>query len=124
MTFSQSISSVFNQYANFSGRASRSQYWYFVLFNFLIGCVLGFIEGLTGGFNGNPSVFWSVISTLVSLALTIPSLAVAVRRMHDIGRGGGWIFITLIPLIGWIWFIVLCCTPSDPSANRFGNVPA
>lgn len=139
MTFSQAISSVFSKYATFSGRASRSEYWYFVLLNIIITVAiyaLGFASGsvrdsvhATAGGYGISCIeqlpAWvSVVTWIYSLAVLLPGLAVSVRRMHDIGKGGGWIFISLIPLVGPIWYLVLLLTGSEPAPNRFGEVPA
>ncbi|MEE1023191.1 MAG: DUF805 domain-containing protein [Muribaculaceae bacterium] len=120
MTFTQSIGSVFGKYAVFSGRASRSEYWYFTLAMFIVNSIL---VSLSGVYTDSPSIFWSSVMSIFGLAVLIPSLAVSVRRMHDIGKGGGWIFITLVPLVGWIWYLVLCCTASQPGGNRFGPYP-
>lgn len=123
MTFQESVKHVFNNYANFSGRASRSEYWYFFLFN----CIIGFVlQGLAVIFGSteNPSLLFTILYYLYSLAVLIPGLAVNFRRLHDIGKGGGWILINLIPIIGSIWYIVLLCTASEPGANRFGDEPA
>lgn len=121
MTFSQSVSTCFSKYATFSGRASRSEYWYFYLFNVIIYAVLYAI----GGFDPTNMPGWLTgILGIYSVATILPNLAVAVRRLHDTGRGGGWIFITLIPLIGAIWYLVLMLLPSQDTENRFGNVPA
>ncbi|MDE6438618.1 MAG: DUF805 domain-containing protein, partial [Muribaculaceae bacterium] len=98
------------------GRATRAECWWWELFGVIVGAITGWwgVFGTAG----------DLLSGLVSLALLLPSLAVCVRRMHDIGKGGGWIFINLIPLVGWIIFIVWCCKPSEPMPNRFGDVPA
>lgn len=109
---------VLNKYAEFSGRAQRAEYWYFVLFNFLIGLgltVVGsiiFTKGVGQGLN-----------TLYSLAVLIPSLAVGVRRLHDIGKSGWWLFLMLIPLVGPIWLLVLMVTDSNPGDNKYGPNP-
>jgi uncharacterized membrane protein YhaH (DUF805 family) len=66
-------------------------------------------------------VLFMILNVIVMLALIIPSLAVSVRRMHDIGKAGGWILVNLIPLIGLIWFILLAIKDSEPGANRFDN---
>lgn len=116
MTFTQAVSSCFSKYSIFSGRASASEFWFFFLFKIIVGIVsytiLGFFAGLTG--------VW-LFKVIIDLAFLLPSLAVSVRRMHDIGKGGGWIFISCIPIIGWIWFIVLCCESSQYGENRFGH---
>ena len=120
MTFGQSIKTVFSNYVNFSGRASRSQYWYWTLFSVLVGCLFGIV----GGPNAQQwPMGLTILYSLVCLAFVLPSLGVTVRRLHDIGKGGGWIFITLVPLIGFIWFLVLMVLPSEQGANRFGNMP-
>lgn len=98
------------QYADFSTRARRTEYWMFVLFNFLISCLL-YICGLV------------ILSYIYSLAVFIPGLAVCVRRLHDIGRSGWWYFIALVPIIGWILLLVWFCMDSQPGANKWGENP-
>lgn len=109
VSFGDAIKMAFEKYAQFQGRSSRSEYWFFVLFCYIVGLVAGCI-----------SVWLSVVA---SLALFIPQLAIVWRRMHDIGKGGGWYFINLIPLVGPIIFLIWCCKESEPAANRFGDVP-
>ena len=103
------------KYAEFSGRARRKEFWMFVLFNFLATFVAGFLDGLlgTGG----------ALYGLYSLAVLIPSLAVAARRLHDTDRSGWWQLIALIPLIGAIILLVFFCLDSKPGENRFGANP-
>ena len=103
------------KYAEFSGRARRQEFWMFVLFNFLATFVAGFLDGLlgTGG----------VLYGLYYLAVLIPSFAVSVRRLHDTDHSGWWIFINLIPLIGFIILLVFLCSDSKPGSNRFGANP-
>jgi hypothetical protein len=113
MGFVDAIKVCFNKYATFTGRASRAEYWWWVLFTFVVGALCSMF-GHVGQY----------ISGVASLAFLVPSLAVAWRRMHDIGKGGGWYFIILIPIVGWILWIVWCCKPSEPCPNRFGDVPA
>ncbi len=115
MGFVDAIKVCLSKYATFTGRATRAEYWWWVLFGVIVGAVFGIL--------GN-STFALVIRGCVNLALIVPTLAVAWRRMHDIGKGGGWYFIVLIPLVGWIIYIIWCCKPSEPNPNRFGNVPA
>lgn len=126
MTFSQSIKSVFSKYADFSGRATRSEYWYFYLFNFLVTMVfyIAFFAMLAFGSRDSSAVgYLSVMIIIYALVMTIPSLAVTVRRLHDTGHSGWWIFLNLIPVIGiivlFIWFI----TDSDPDTNEYGDNP-
>lgn len=105
----EAIKSCFNNYATFSGRARRSEYWYFCLFNFLVGLVLGF--------TGIP-----FLSGLFALITFLPALAVAVRRLHDVGKSGWMYLLCLLPLIGTIWLLVLFCTDSKAD-NQYGPNP-
>ena len=117
MGFMDAVKSVFGNYAAFSGRARRSEYWYFVLFNFLVSFALGFIGGLLGD---NVS---TVLSSIWSLGVLIPSLAVAWRRLHDIGKSGAYFLLILIPLVGAILLIVWFCQPGQPGDNQYGPDP-
>jgi uncharacterized membrane protein YhaH (DUF805 family) len=107
MSFGEAIRSVLTKYATFSGRASRSEIWYFVLFYFL--AVVG-LQMLGGG----------MLVGVLQLGLIIPSLAVQVRRLHDIDRTGWWLLIGFLPLIGVIVLIVFMCTAPASGRNRFG----
>ena len=103
------------KFAEFSGRARRQEYWMFMLFNFLVSVAIGIVDGFlgTGGSLGG----------LYSLAVLVPSLAVAARRLHDTDRSGWWMLIALIPFVGWIILLVFLCSDSTPGANRFGANP-
>ena len=103
------------KYAEFSGRARRKEFWMFVLFNFLMSIAVGIVDGILGT-NG-------ALGGLYSLAVLIPSLAVAARRLHDTDRSGWWQLIALIPLIGVIILLVFVCSDSKPGENRFGPNP-
>jgi uncharacterized membrane protein YhaH (DUF805 family) len=108
---------VLKNYAGFSGRARRTEYWMFFLFNFIISTVLNILYRSTG------SNIFLIISLLYSLAVLIPGLAVAVRRLHDTNRSGWWIFIALIPFVGFIWLIVLFCLEGTRGSNQYGPDP-
>lgn len=123
MTFQQSISTVLHKYCDFNGRASRSEFWWWVLFTTLISIVLNLIGGCISGFNGHQPLVITIIGYALGIFFLLPSLGVAVRRLHDIGKGGGWIFINCVPAIGNIWFFVLTVLASEPYDNRFGPVP-
>jgi uncharacterized membrane protein YhaH (DUF805 family) len=112
---------VLKKYAVFSGRARRAEYWYFVLFNIIVAIVLSLIDTLLGTFNFMQGV--GLLSGLYSLAVLIPTLAVTVRRLHDVDRSGWWIFINLIPLIGTIVLLVFAVTDGTPGSNRYGPNP-
>jgi len=105
---------VLKKYAVFSGRARRKEYWMFILFNFIIGSVLWVVGRLATSL---------IIGTLYDLAILIPSIAVSVRRLHDTGRSGWWWFIALIPLIGWIVFLLYMVEDSNLGQNQYGANP-
>lgn len=103
----------------FSGRARRSEYWYFLLFNLIISFGLLAIDMLIIGLGeGISPLYW-----IYSLAAIIPSLAVTVRRLHDTGRSGWWILIGMIPLVGGIILIVFLATEGDYGDNQYGADP-
>ncbi len=116
MDFQTAIKTCFKKYATFSGRAKRPEFWYFTLFYFLGSIVLNILEGFLFGFRSdiNP------LSAIFSLAMFLPQIAVAVRRLHDIGRSGWWYLLVLIPLIGWIVLIYWYVQPSEKGANKYG----
>lgn len=90
---------MWKNFANFSGRTNVGGYWWAVLGNFIVSFVLSLI-GV------------EVLISVYSIATLIPTLSIAVRRLRDAGKGWGWIFINLIPLVGWIIFIIMMCKPS------------
>ena len=112
MSFIDAVNSCFRQYVGFSGRASRSEFWWFTLFGLLVGLAAALVDP-TG-----------TIGVLLSLALFLPSLAVSVRRLHDTGRSGWWLLIGLVPIAGLIVLIVFFVMRGDPGANRYGPTPA
>ena len=106
---------VLKKYVVFGGRARRKEYWYFALFSAIIALVLGLIDTLVGTN--------SVLSGLYSLAVLLPALGVSVRRLHDTGHSGWWIFIGLIPLIGTIILLVYMLSDSHAGTNQYGPSP-
>ena len=109
------------KYAVFSGRARRSEYWYFVLFYILIFVGLAIVDWMTGSFDAGSSI--GLLTGIFTLAMLIPSISVGVRRLHDTDRSGWWLLILLVPLIGTIVLIVFCAQDSQASGNRFGPNP-
>ena len=95
---------MWKNYANFSGRTDRRGYWMAVLFNFIIGTILGVIVAII------PKL--AFISSLYGLALLIPGLAICIRRLRDAGKNWPWIFICFVPVVGWIILIIMLCKPS------------
>ena len=118
MGFKEAVQSCLSQYATFSGRARRSEYWYFSLFNALLGFVIGVIGSLFLG-----ETLTNVLTALVTLALLAPGLAVSVRRLHDIGKSGWALLFALIPVVGWILIIVWACKDSESGENQYGSNP-
>ncbi len=112
---------VLKQYADFSGRARRKEYWMFALFNmiFTIGAI--FTDNILG--LAMEEIGYGPIYGLYTVVMIIPSLAVAVRRLHDTGKSGWMILIAFIPLIGAIWLFVLMVTEGDSGANEYGPNP-
>ena len=110
------------KYAVSSGRSRRMEYWYFVLFNIIVSIVLGAIDGLLlGTLDSGMGV--GLLSGIYSLAVLIPTLAVTVRRLHDIDRSGWWILIGLVPLLGAIVLLVFALLEGTPGDNQYGPNP-
>ncbi|WP_284650848.1 DUF805 domain-containing protein [Flavobacterium terrisoli] len=112
---------VFENYANFNGRARRSEYWYYTLMNLIVAIVAIMIDGGLGT-NFAPLPYGWVYA-IYALAVFLPGLAVAVRRLHDVGKSGWFLFIALIPLVGAIWLIVLFFTEGNRGENQYGSDP-
>ena len=112
---------VLKNYATFSGRARRKEYWMFFLFNVLISLGLGVLDVVAGTYSVEYET--GFFSALYSLLVLIPSIAVSVRRLHDTNRSGWWILISLIPIIGVLVLFVFMCLDSQPGTNRFGVNP-
>jgi len=94
---------MWKNYVNFSDRTNMRGYWMAIALNFLIGIVLSIIAKV---------LRTTLLSDLYSLAILIPSLAIIVRRLRDGGKEWPWIFVALIPLVGWVWLIILMCRSS------------
>ena len=112
---------VFENYANFNGRARRSEYWYYTLATILISVILRILEyvcGLTFGIGE-----LGILRGVYSLAVFIPGLAVMIRRLHDVGKSGWFLFILIIPLVGVIWLFIVLCTEGDDGTNEYGSDP-
>lgn len=133
-TFSQAISRFWKKYATFSGRASRSEYWFAVLFVVLVMIVIWVPGIIVGAATGTPGVDsygraattpgpafipFAVVGGLFYLAILIPLIAIQVRRLHDANLAGGFWFLHLIPSIGAIIILVLTVMPSSPLGARF-----
>lgn len=139
VSFITAIKRAFAQYCNFYGRASRSEYWWFYLFNLLVGAL---IFALFGGANYASSMWdmatgdssiehlemsagttYSTVMYIWNLIVLLPGLGLFWRRMHDAGHSGWWWLWLLLPLIGWIIVLVALCKASVPTENKYGPVP-
>ncbi|HEY1437655.1 MAG TPA: DUF805 domain-containing protein [Casimicrobiaceae bacterium] len=109
------------KYADFSGRARRREYWFFVLFNIIISVVLTGCDVLVGTYSAAASI--GILSGIYTLAVLIPGIAVTVRRLHDTGRSGWWILIVLVPIVGWIVLLIFMLIDSQPEQNAYGSSP-
>jgi uncharacterized membrane protein YhaH (DUF805 family) len=118
MNFQEAISSGLSRYIDFDTRSSRSEYWYWVLFVFIVSIVAAVIDSLIFG-----SEMMGPVRGLLTLALFVPGIAIGVRRLHDIGRSGWWILIALIPVIGFLVLIYWFVQAGDSGDNEFGGDP-
>lgn len=109
MTFIESIKACFGKYVTWQGRASRSEFWWFVLFNFAGSFILGLLGGIPG--------------IIFSIVVFLPALAVFIRRLHDTNRSGWWYWIALVPIVGFILLIVWAATQGTDGDNDFGTDP-
>ncbi len=112
MEFMNAVELALRNYAQFTGRAGRREFWYFILFQYSILFAFSLL-----GF----TVFGQILVSLFSLFTLIPSLAVSVRRLHDIGRSGLWLLVGLAPIFGWILLVIWFCQPGVPGENEFGS---
>jgi uncharacterized membrane protein YhaH (DUF805 family) len=108
--FITSVKTCFTKFATFEGRARRSELWWFVLFNFIVGMILSTISA-------------GLLGMVYNLVVLLPNLAVGARRLHDTGRSGWWQLILLVPLIGLIVLIWFYATPGAKGANKYGTDP-
>ena len=102
------IKICFRKYADFSGRAGRPEFWWFFLFQVIVLTATSWIP---------------VLSSIITLLLLLPSLAVGARRLHDLGRTGWWLLLALIPFVGWIPLLIMAVLPGTGGPNRYGSVP-
>lgn len=117
LTFQEAVERAIKvNYCNFDGRASRSEYWWFCLFTFVIGAVLGLVFSFS-------ETLSTVVNGIVSLALLLPGLGLCVRRLHDIGKSGWFVLLALIPIAGAIVLIIWYCQDSQMQPNQYGPVP-
>ena len=112
---------VKENYANFDGRARRKEYWMFLLFNIIFAIAAMILDNVLG--IAIEGVGYGPLYGIYALALFIPGLALSVRRLHDVGKSGWFMFIALVPIIGGIWLLILACTDGDSGDNEYGSNP-
>ncbi|TMP35853.1 DUF805 domain-containing protein [Pseudoalteromonas rubra] len=113
--------SVLKNYTEFKGRARRKEYWLFMLCNLIFMIVLGLIDMMLGLYSEEAGV--GLVSGLYALAVILPSIAVGVRRLHDIGHSGWWLLVTFVPLVGPLVLLVFNVMDSKPGDNEYGPNP-
>ncbi len=138
MGFREAVSHVFKNYANFNGRARRSEYWYFFLFNWLVGIVatvlliaisgvglvgIGYSRAYAAGGALSAAGIIGFLYSVYCLAIILPTIAVTCRRLHDVGKSGAYILIGFIPVVGWIFLLIWMLQDSDPGNNQYGPNP-
>ena len=121
-TFGQAVKSCFNQYCGFKGRASRAEFWWFTLFTYIVGFVLGFVDGLL--FTSTENAFFALLgfSGLFRLGVFLPGLAVTARRLHDTDKSGWWMLLYLT-IIGGIVVFIFTLLRGNEGSNKYGEDP-
>ena len=117
MNFQSAVQSGFSKYVTFSGRASRSEYWYFALAYIVASIVAAVIDHAVLDMDSSP------LSIIVWLGFILPSIAVSFRRLHDVNKSAWWLFFFLVPIVGPIMMIVWYCSRGTIGDNRFGPDP-
>ena len=121
MTFAEAVETcLVKKFVSFSGRARRSEYWYFTLFSLIVSMAASIIGGMLFVHHEGDV---NLLSSLLSLVLFLPGLGVAIRRLHDIGKSAWWYLIIFVPMIGWIILLVFMCKDSFPGPNQYGPSP-
>ncbi len=133
MNMVQAVSSVFSKYVTFSGRAARSEYWWWTLAYVIITLILGYLDRtLLGSGDMQAAAAAGEVSFSMNLGLLggiwtlvclLPGIAVSVRRLHDVDRSGWWLLVSFVPLLGWILLLVWYCRRGNVGDNRFGGDP-
>ena len=121
------LDTIKNRYAKFDGRATRSEYWYFILFYFILALIVTLVDVLVInpmlGLTPEQSQQGGILQIIVGLGLLIPTLALTIRRLHDIGKSGWWFLIALIPIIGALVLIYFYIQDSQAGSNLYGENP-
>ncbi len=120
MSFMDAVKCGFSNYITIQGRASRSAFWWWALFTLLGSIAMSIVDGAISGvsFTGT-----GMLETLFSLGTLLPSITVAIRRLHDIGRTGWWLLLVFVPVVGWIVLLIFYVTRGNDGANDHGPDP-
>lgn len=134
MNFIEAVQTAFAKYFDFTGRASRAEFWYFIIFALVAGNLITVLEGVLLHAGDLPeagplfavgiSIFLGPIASTFAALMLVPWLSVSVRRLHDIGRSGFWIYFGFIPPIGWLFMLIWLTREGDLSENTYGANPA
>lgn len=112
---------AFRKYAVFKGRARRQEYWSFMLLHVIVIAVISFLERYFA--IANPEIHFGKITALYLLVSFVPMQALTVRRLHDSNHSGWWIWLKLLPLLGWLLVQILALLPGTSGSNRHGDDP-
>jgi len=126
MNFGKAIATCMGKYGTFSGRASRSEYWWFYLFTILMSWGATIVDGAVAS-SGDPAVASSgdpMVEIVVTLVFFVPIIAAGCRRLHDMGKSGWWQLLWFIPIIGWILLIVWLATNTKPEGDKYNQIEA
>lgn len=123
MDFTTAVKHVLNNYANFSGRARRSEYWWWTLATVIFNVVANVLMTAMASMSNTLGLIFAIIVLVVSLGLIIPSIAVGARRLHDMGRSGWWLLISFVPLIGFLLLLYWFVQRGTVGSNEFGTDP-
>jgi len=121
------LDTIKNRYAQFTGRASRSEFWYFALFYFIADLIAAIMDAFVLnpmlGATPEQAAKGGILQMIIALGLLLPSIALGIRRLHDIGKSGWWYLLVLIPIIGWVALLYFYILDSQPGANAYGENP-
>jgi uncharacterized membrane protein YhaH (DUF805 family) len=120
MGFGEAISHNLNNITNFSGRAARPEFWWWVLAVWIINFLVSLV---TGGYRGGSGFLW-FIGWVISIILTLVTIAVGCRRLHDTGKSGWWQLLWFVPCVGWIILIFFWAQAGTAGDNQYGAAPA
>jgi uncharacterized membrane protein YhaH (DUF805 family) len=123
MDFQEAVQSGFRRWNRTDGRSSRSEYWWWVLFSFLLALVASLVFGVFASFGRTAAAVVALAFVVAFVLLIVPSFTLSVRRLHDTDRSGWWLLVGLVPYLGGLILLVIYCLDGSPGPNRFGDRP-